>query len=176
MLGPAILSLVERLSTLQRFIIIYQQYEEMEVEVYPFVKGLLLLRGQRLLSQVFTFSLPKFGFKIFSELIIAIIIIGAIEFRSPGRTTPLNNTISVGNGSDVVIAITCLNTDGGTYNWQYINGSNVPDPLMAFGISQDMATGVLRIYPAPLIEQDGSNMFTCISNRTNDTITLILCK
>ena len=52
----------------------------------------------------------------------------------------------------------------------------MPDTLTAFGISQDPATGVLRIYPAPLIEQDDLRMFVCNSSGFSENITLTLCK
>ena len=47
--------------------------------------------------------------------------------------------------------------------------------LTAFGISQDQ--GLLRIYPAILIEQDDLNQFECRADDSdNETISLTLCE
>ena len=100
---------------------------------------------------------------------------GAIEFESDGGI-PLTTNLTVGNGSDVLVMVTCSDSSdsltGGT--WEFSNGTRVPEPLTAFGISQDPLKGVLRIYPAPLIEDDDQQMFICRVNETSENLTFTL--
>ena len=100
--------------------------------------------------------------------------VGAIQFRTDEGVW-LNSPVTVGNGSDVLIQVTCSDSDIGG-NWSFSNGTTVPDPLTAFGISQDPVGGVLRIYPAPLIEREGLETYMCNVNETQETLTFLLRK
>ncbi len=87
----------------------------------------------------------------------------------------LNSPVTVGNGSDVLIQVTCSESGEGGH-WSFSNGTTVPDPLTAFGISQDPLEGVLRIYPAPLIEGEGLGTYMCNVSGEQETLIFLLRK
>lgn len=88
----------------------------------------------------------------------------------------LNNPVTVGNGSDVLIQVACSDSSGALGSWMFINESTIPEPLTAFGISQDPMTGVLRIYPAPLIDEIDLKSFICLANGIKENINFTLGK
>ena len=114
---------------------------------------------------------------LFVLLFFSIIGISSAQFLSAENTT-LPSNITVGNGSDVLIEVRCANetVTGVLYNWLFSNGSAVPDPLTAFGVSQNPKGGVLRIYPAPRIEEEDLQSFVCSVNGRNYSVTFTLCK
>ena len=84
--------------------------------------------------------------------------------RFPGMTEFFQDPtdIVVGMASDLEVQVECANTtlpsNSGTYVWMYRNGTEIPDGLKPFGITQGMG-GVLRVYPASDLTE--KNEFVC---------------
>lgn len=96
-------------------------------------------------------------------------------FTSDNEVVLVDNPITVGNGSDVLIQVTCTDYAGVNGSWMFLNESAVPQSLTAFGISQDPMKGILRIYPSFLLEENKDlTSFICLANGTSQSVNFTL--